>query len=248
MARIQQSIEVNVPARAAYGKLVQFDEYPRFMEGVETVRQTDASHLHWSARLAGRSMEWDCEITERLEDRRIAWRNVSGPQNAGTVDLEETGRGKASVTLTMECDPQQVLGAQDGNAERALSQRMWEDLARFKKLVETRDHESGDWRPSTPQAQAVRSTQSEASLSRASAGPDGQDGQGRFGIAEEQNFDQQSDQARRVGQMPQDTAGSAPAQGMAQAMLEADAGKRQELAKAIERALPPDEETGDNAG
>ncbi len=148
MARIQQSIEVNVPVHAAYGKLVQFDQYPRFMEGVETVRQTDASHLHWSARMAGRRMEWDCEITERIEDRRIAWRNVSGPQNAGQVELQEIGRDKAGVTLTVECDPQQMLGPHDGNAERALAQRMWEDLARFKKLVETRDHESGDWRPS----------------------------------------------------------------------------------------------------
>lgn len=246
MARIQQSIEVNVPAHAAYSKLVQFDEYPRFMQGVEAVRQTDEAHLHWSASMAERHMEWDSEITERQEDQCIAWRNLSGPRNAGRVELQDLGQDKASVTLTMECDPGQMLGSHGGNAEGAMAQRMWEDLARFKKLVETRDAESGDWRPSGPGAQQapahpVRTTQSEASLSN-SSGKD--DGQGRFSISEEQNFDAQSDQARRVGHMPSETPGIDPADGMAQAMQESDADERKKMTKALDRSVPSSDDGG----
>ncbi|MGE5649743.1 MAG: SRPBCC family protein [Bacillota bacterium] len=249
MARIQQSIEINVPVHAAYSKLVQFDEYPRFMQGVETVRQTDDTHLHWTAKMAERDMEWDAEITERREDRCIAWRNLSGPQNIGKVELQELGRDKASITLTMECEPGQMPGqmpgAQGGNAEGTMAQRVWEDLARFKKLVETRDAESGDWRPSDSgmqqaTAHPVHTTQSEASLSRAS-GLD--DGQGRFGISEEQNFDQQSDQARRVGRMPSDIPGADPAESMAQAMHQAepDGRQREQMTEALDRSVPPSE-------
>ncbi len=246
MARIQQSIEVNVPAHAAYSKLMQFDEYPRFMQGVEAVRQTDEAHLHWSASMADSHMEWDSEITERQEDQCIAWRNLSGPHNAGRVELQDLGQDKASVTLTMECDPGQMPGSTGGNAEGAMAQRLWEDLARFKKLVETRDAESGDWRPSGTGAQQapahpVRTTQSEASLST-SSGKD--DGQGRFSISEEQNFDVQSDQARRVGRMPAETPCTDPAEGMAQAMQQSDAEKRKTMAKALDRSVPPIDEGG----
>lgn len=242
MARIQRSIEINVPVHAAYSKLTQFEEYPRFMQDVEAVHQLDDTHLHWSAKMSNRNMEWDSEITERLPDRCIAWRNLSGPHNAGKVELQPIGQEKASVTLTVDCDPGQMLASQDGNAETAMTQRLWEDLARFKKLVETRDAETGAWRDSQheqPQAgaQAARSTQSEASISRL---PHDQTEQGRFSVSEEQNFDQQSDQARRVGRMPQATAGTDPADAMSQSMQQPgrDANARGEMAMALDRAVP----------
>jgi hypothetical protein len=67
-----------------------------------------------------------------------------------------------------------------------------------------------------PGQQAGETTQSDASLSGSS---DNQSDDGRFSIAEEQNFDQQSDQARRVGQMPRDAgpAGAKPSDAMAKA-------------------------------
>ena len=39
MSTIEQSIEVAVPVRTAYNQWTQFEEFPRFMEGVEEVRQ-----------------------------------------------------------------------------------------------------------------------------------------------------------------------------------------------------------------
>jgi uncharacterized membrane protein len=33
MSRVEKSIEVNVPIRAAYDQWTQFEEFPRFMEG-----------------------------------------------------------------------------------------------------------------------------------------------------------------------------------------------------------------------
>ena len=41
MANIQQSIDVHVPVRTAYDQWTQFEEFPRFMEGVEEIRQID---------------------------------------------------------------------------------------------------------------------------------------------------------------------------------------------------------------
>jgi uncharacterized membrane protein len=39
MATIEKSINLNVPARTAYNQWTQFEEFPRFMGGVEEVRQ-----------------------------------------------------------------------------------------------------------------------------------------------------------------------------------------------------------------
>jgi uncharacterized membrane protein len=39
MGATTHSIEVNAPLRAVYNQWTQFEEFPRFMEGVEEVRQ-----------------------------------------------------------------------------------------------------------------------------------------------------------------------------------------------------------------
>ena len=58
MASIEQSIVVNVPVRTAYNQWTQFEEFARFMEGVESVRQLDDKRLHWRVNLGGKVKEW----------------------------------------------------------------------------------------------------------------------------------------------------------------------------------------------
>ena len=53
MATIEESIDVEVPVETAYNQWTQFEEFPRFMEGVEEVRQLDDTRLHWVAELGG---------------------------------------------------------------------------------------------------------------------------------------------------------------------------------------------------
>jgi uncharacterized membrane protein len=68
MSKIEKSIEVNAPVRTAYNQWTQFEEFPKFMEGVECVDQLDDSHLRWRAEIGGRTIEWDAEITEQIPD------------------------------------------------------------------------------------------------------------------------------------------------------------------------------------
>ena len=67
MAKIEESIEVEVPVQTAYNQWTQFEEFPTFMEGIEQVRQVDDTHLHWVAEVGGTREEWDAEITEQLQ-------------------------------------------------------------------------------------------------------------------------------------------------------------------------------------
>jgi uncharacterized membrane protein len=67
MAQITESVDVAVPVRTAYDQWTQFEEFPRFMDGVEEVTQTDDTHLHWVAEFGGKREEWDAEITESVD-------------------------------------------------------------------------------------------------------------------------------------------------------------------------------------
>lgn len=201
MARIQQSIEIGVPVRAAYQQLLRFEDYPRFLQEVDVVRRQDANHLHWSVNLSYRTLEWDAEITEQQPDRCIAWHSGNGPITDERIELQPLGPSKSRVTLTIDCDPLQLVPAQDGNADLKVEERMRADLERFRIYVETNGAEASTvvrqmtGEPlSTPQT--VRRTQSDYSLSQAD---DEQDDEQRFHVAEEQSFDQQSDRARHIG-------------------------------------------------
>src|SRR3569832_1266431 len=149
MATIQQSIEVNVPLRTAYNQWTQFEEFPRFMEGVREVRQLDDAHLHWLAERDGRQIEWDSEITDQVPDQRIAWRDIGGSQNAphnsGYVYFEPMLPVNSRVRMTMEYQPH-APASDPKTAQRAVTQRIEQDLVRFKQLLEKQGSASGAWR------------------------------------------------------------------------------------------------------
>ena len=55
MARVEKSIEIEKPLRMVYDQWTQFEEFPRFMEGVEEVQQIDDKTLHWTAKIGGQA-------------------------------------------------------------------------------------------------------------------------------------------------------------------------------------------------
>jgi uncharacterized membrane protein len=145
MARIEETIEVDVPVRTAYNQWTQFEEFPQFMEGVESVQQVDDTHLVWSASIGGKREEWRAEITEQHPDHRVAWRSTEGRGNAGVVTFHQIDDNKSRVAVQMDWDPDGVLEAA-GAALGADSRRVKGDLKRFKELVESRGAETGAWR------------------------------------------------------------------------------------------------------
>ena len=145
MSVIEKSIEINVPVRTAYNQWTQFEEFPRFMEGVKHVKQLDDKHLHWKAEIAGKEKEWDAEITEQIPDERIAWKSRQGANNAGVVTFHRLSDSKSKVMLQMEYDPEGFV-EKVGDTAGAVSQRVLGDLERFKQYIESRGQETGSWR------------------------------------------------------------------------------------------------------
>jgi uncharacterized membrane protein len=145
MSVIEKSIEINVPVTAAYNQWTQFEEFPKFMEGVKQVKQIDDTHLQWKADIAGKEKEWQAEITEQIPDERIAWRSRGGAMNAGVVTFHRLSDSKSKVMLQMEYDPEGMV-ENVGDAVGVVGQRVIGDLERFKKYIESRGQETGAWR------------------------------------------------------------------------------------------------------
>jgi uncharacterized membrane protein len=145
MASVVQSIDVNVPLSTAYNQWTQFEEFPRFMEGVKSVKQIDDTRLHWVAEIAGNEEEWDAEISEQHPDERVAWRSISGPKHAGVVTFHRIDDGTTRVTLQMDVEPEGVV-ENVGTALGFLDRRVKGDLERFKEFIEGRGSETGAWR------------------------------------------------------------------------------------------------------
>jgi len=152
MARVEKSIEVNVPVSTAYNQWTQFEEFPRFMEGVKEVRQIDDARLHWRAEVGGKEKEWDVEITEQVPDQVIAWRSTDGTENAGTVRFQPTQEGGTQIILVMEYDPEGFM-ENVGDIVGVTSRRIEGDLERFREFIESRGAETGEWRGEVHQGQ-----------------------------------------------------------------------------------------------
>jgi uncharacterized membrane protein len=146
MSVIEQSIDVEVPVHVAYNQWTQFKTFPRFMDGVKHVEQTQAALTHWVARFDGRTVEFDAEIVEQVPDRRLRWEALDPPRHTGTVTFEPLDDARCRLTLRIEADkspgPLERLGAALGLVRR------WVDgsLRCFKEFVEGQGRETGTWR------------------------------------------------------------------------------------------------------
>ena len=155
MATVEESIEVNVPVSTVYNQWTQFETFPQFMEGVESVRQIDDTHLHWVAEIGGERREWDAEITEQQPDARVAWKATGGHGNSGVVTFKPLEQNSTLVTVRME-HVTEGLKEQLGSALGADSRRVKGDLERFQEFVESRGRETGAWRGEVEQGERVR--------------------------------------------------------------------------------------------
>ncbi|MFI8370690.1 SRPBCC family protein [Streptomyces sp. NPDC085466] len=146
MSKVEESIEVEVPVRTAYNQWTQFESFPNFMEGVESIEQRTDTLTRWVTKLGGVEREFDAEITEQIPDERVAWTTVGGDvRQAGVVTFHRLAEDRSKVMLQMDYDPEGVaenVGDKLGFVRRQVTG----DLKRFKLYIEGRGTETGSWR------------------------------------------------------------------------------------------------------
>ena len=149
MSTAEETIDVKSDITTVYNQWTQFEDFPRFMEGVEQVVQLDDKHLHWKVRIAGVEREFDATITEQIPEVRVAWKADGEVQHAGVVDFHRVEDQLTRVTLQMDIEPEGVV-EQVGDKLGIVKRRAKGDLERFRDLVEKTQQETGAWRGEIP--------------------------------------------------------------------------------------------------
>ena len=139
---VEEVVTINRPAAELYRFWRNFEQLPRFMEYLDSVRQTDQRRSHWVAKgPAGRRVEWDAEIINEIPDELIGWRTLDGADviSAGSVRFVPASSGRGTqVRVRLQYDPP---GGKLGSAVAWIfgkepSQTIREDLRHFKQLME----------------------------------------------------------------------------------------------------------------
>jgi uncharacterized membrane protein len=140
--RAEKSIAIDRSPEDVYRFWRNFENLPRVMKHLKSVRAIDEKRSHWVVKApAGVEVEWDAEITEDRENRRIAWRSLEGSEiaNDGAV-LFEPLTGDRTTELRVRL--QYSLPA--GRAGKAFAKIFGkdpdrildEDLRHFKSIME----------------------------------------------------------------------------------------------------------------
>jgi uncharacterized membrane protein len=145
MAHVEKSIEVDKPVDQVYAQWTQFEDFPKFMENVEEVRQLDDKQLEWKAKVAGSERKWKAEIVEQQPNRVIAWRATTGDKNDGKVEFEPVN-GHTKVKLAIDYEPPAgAIGEVGDKLVQATPRSVENDLKRFKEFIEQRPAPTGKW-------------------------------------------------------------------------------------------------------
>jgi uncharacterized membrane protein len=146
MTQVIDAIDVNVPVTTSYDQWTQFESFPKFLDYVESVTQTDKTHNEWKVRIGGQERAFGTEITEQHPDDRIAWKATDGDiDHAGVVTFHKLSESSSRVTVQIDWEPTGLLekvGAVSGVVEHAVKK----DLENFKEFIEQEGVAEGTWR------------------------------------------------------------------------------------------------------
>lgn len=149
----RQAITINRPREEIYGFWRNFENLPRFMYHLESVRVLEDNRSHWVAKgPGGKTVEWDAEIVEETPNESISWRSLEGADvdNAGTVRFETAPGGRGTIIrVDLEYRPPAGrLGAMVAKLlGRSPEKQVKMDLLRLKQMMETGEIASTEGQP-----------------------------------------------------------------------------------------------------
>ena len=154
--RVERAVTVNRPRAELYQTWRDFENLPRFMEHLESVRvdDRDSGRSHWVAKgPLDRRVEWDSEVIEERENELLVWKSLPGSmvESMGRVEFVDAPGGRGTVLhVSMQYNPPagslgaafaKLFGSDPG-------QQIKEDLRHFKQIMEAGEIPTVEGQPS----------------------------------------------------------------------------------------------------
>lgn len=140
---VNKSVVINKSPEELYRYWRNFENLPRFMNHLESVKNLDDKRSHWVAKAPlGTTVEWNAEIINDEEGKAIVWKTLEGADvdSTGSVTFSPAKDGSGTeVKVVMKYEPP---GGALGAVVAAIfgenpQQQLDEDLDRFKQVMET---------------------------------------------------------------------------------------------------------------
>ncbi len=140
MDRDTKSIIIKGHAPRLYNLWTDFEKFPHFMKYIKSVRKTSDKTSHWVMEgPLGKDLEWDAEITDAMENKRLGWHSTQGDiKTSGQVTFNELDHGETQVTVQLKyIPPAGAVGKAAAHVFDNPGKKLEEDLREFKKYAET---------------------------------------------------------------------------------------------------------------
>ncbi|MBU6996957.1 MAG: SRPBCC family protein [Theionarchaea archaeon] len=137
MARIEKTSQVKAPVEKVFALCSDIEGYTKFMQGAKEIKMTGDKTAHWTMEMAGRAMEFDTEMTENIENEKIAWKSMGDFVAAGSWSLKPAGQA-TEIEMVMDYDIPGVLGKLFDKIKisKEMEKNMESSLERMKKILE----------------------------------------------------------------------------------------------------------------
>ena len=142
LVQVHKTIELQAPIDLVYGLWTRYENFPRFMSTLKSIRDEGNGRSHWTVYgPGGVPVSWNAEVTRLVPNEALAWRSLPGSvvPNCGTIHFTPTGDGGTRVDIELAYDPPGgALGLVAAKLFGAdAKSQMDEDLMRMKTFLET---------------------------------------------------------------------------------------------------------------
>jgi uncharacterized membrane protein len=141
--KIEESVEIDLPAQELYAFWRKLDNLPTVMSQVRSVEILTDRKSHWVVNTLPGSptIEWDAEIINDVKNELIGWKTlqVSSVDHAGSVQFHAIAKGRTKVTVSLQYDPPAgpIGAAIAAIFGQAPGRKIASDLERFKQTMES---------------------------------------------------------------------------------------------------------------
>lgn len=155
---IVEDLYVPVPARTAYNHWTQFQDFPKWSKGLQSVDfdKEDETKSSWKGKIAWSNRSWNATTSDQIPDDRIVWRSEGQTVVNGAVSFHQLEDNLTQVLLLLEYHPHGFF-EKTANLWRAQGRRARLDFKKFRHYVTVEaDPEEEGWRGEIRDGELVR--------------------------------------------------------------------------------------------
>jgi uncharacterized membrane protein len=101
MAVIRQTFEIEATPDEVFDLISHVEDFHQYTSLIKSITKTGPDTYHWEANISGLKLEWDVEVTKKIQPKEFAWCSTSGFKNCGSYSLRPSPAGTV-VSFVME--------------------------------------------------------------------------------------------------------------------------------------------------